>query len=116
MFLSYFGSDDPAAWGIRYVPVGMYGIVPRAGEPDGAYRPGAPVLFALSETNRAAVYFARKDVFAWLASRTPVARPGWSIALYDLTADADGRERLAALLEGAGRSGDAKAVRLHSTR
>lgn len=113
VFLSYFGSDDPAAWGIRYVPVGMYGITARPGEPDGAFK-GGPVLFALSETNRAAVYFSRKDVFAWLSERTPVARPGWSVALYDLTGDRDGRERLAALLEGAGRPGDAKAVRLHS--
>lgn len=113
--LSYFGSDDPAAYGLSYAPVGMIGNVERAGAPDGVLRPGAPVLFAVSQTNASAVYFERKDAFAWLESRAPVARPGWSIALYDLTADADGRARVAAMLEGAGRPGDAKVLRLHST-
>lgn len=110
VLLSYFGSADPAAYGIRYVPLGMYGNVKRTGNAE--LKPGAPVLLAVSATNKSGVYFIRKDAFAWLDSRIPIARPGWSIYLYDLTGDQVARERLAHQLDAAGRTGDAKTLRL----
>lgn len=109
--LSYFGSDDPAAAGLRYVPLAVVANVERPG--NAALEEGAPVLLAVSQTNRAAVYYREKSLFAWLAARVPVAAPGGSLFLYDLTGDAEGRSRLAALLTAAGRSGDARTVMLH---
>jgi hypothetical protein len=109
--LSYFGTGDPAAHGVRFVPVGMSGVIDRAGAdrlPE-----GGPFYLAVSATNRAGVYFREKDAFSWLDAREPVARPGGTIDLFDLTADREGRERLAAWLEGAGRPGDARVLRLH---
>lgn len=110
--LGYFGSDDPAARGLRYVPVATVASVERPG--NAALEKGAPLLFALSQTNRAGVYYRDKGLYAWLGSRAPVAAPGGSIFLYDLSADAEGRARLAGLLASSGRSGDAKTAMLHS--
>ncbi len=109
--LSYFGSDDPAAAGLRYVPLAVVANVTRPG--NAALEKGAPVLLAVSQTNLVAVYYREKSLFAWLATRIPVAAPGGSLFLYDLTSDAEGRTRLAALLTAAGRSGDARTVMLH---
>ncbi len=111
VILSYFGVDDPAAYGIRFLPLGMYGNIQRDG--GASLEKGGPVLFAVSETNRAAVYFEERGVFAWLSSRTPAARPGWSIALYDLTADREARELLAKYFDGTARPGEAKTLRVH---
>lgn len=109
--LAYFGTDDPAARGLRYVPLAVVSSVERPG--NAALEKGAPLLLAVSQTNRAGVYYRDKSLFAWLAGREPVAAPGGSIFLYDLSADAEGRARLAALLASSGRSGDAKTALLH---
>jgi hypothetical protein len=106
--MSYFGSGDPAEYGIRYVPLGFITNVDRAG--NASLTPGGPVLFAVSETNLVGTYFQDHGIFDWLRSRRPAAVPGGSIFLYDLTADAEGRARLAAMLAGAGRAADAAAV------
>ncbi len=109
--LSYFGSGDPAAYGIRYVPLLMVANVEREG--NAALAPDGPLYLAVSETNLVGTYFKDHALFAWLRSRAPVAVPGGSIFLYDLTTDADARARLAALLAGLGRPGDARAAGLH---
>jgi hypothetical protein len=110
--LSYFGAGDPAAYGIKYVPVGFVSNVERAG--NGELAPGGPVLLAVSQTNRAGVYFRNHALFDWLSSRTPAAVPGGSIYLYDLTGDDEGRAIVGALLAGAGRAGDARVALVHS--
>ena len=109
--LSYFGSDDPAARGLRYVPLAVVSNVERPG--NAALEKGARALLAVSQTNRAAVYYRDKALFAWLERRTPVAAPGGSIFLYDLTDDSEGRSRLAGLLAASGRPGDAKTLMIH---
>ncbi len=109
--LSYFGVADPAYYGIRYVPVGFVTNVDRPGWPPGlSPAPNSPVLLAVSQTNLEGVYFRDHDVFAWLRGRAPVFAAGDSLFLYDLTADADGRRRLAALLQEAGEASWAGAV------
>jgi dolichyl-phosphate-mannose-protein mannosyltransferase len=106
--LSYFGSGDPAAYGIRYVPLAFVSKVERDG--DAALAPGGSVLLAVSETNLVGTYYRDHAVFAWLHSRRPAAVPGGSIFLYDLTADGAARARLAAMLAALGRPGDARAL------
>lgn len=106
--LSYFGTADPAAEGIRYVALAMVGEVDRQG--NAALSPGDPVLVAVSETNLAGLHYPDRGMLAWLRDRPKTAHPGWAIALYDLTGDEEGRRRLAALLSAHGRPGDAKAV------
>ncbi|MFH2204244.1 MAG: hypothetical protein ABIJ96_14085 [Elusimicrobiota bacterium] len=112
IYLAYFGSADPAAYGIRYVPAGMCCNVTRGGD---AVDPAADgkVLFAVSATNLQAVYFADKSLFSWLQSRRPEKVLGHSIFLYDLTEDAEGRRLLARLVALAtGDSGRAKSLLL----
>jgi hypothetical protein len=106
--LCYFGSGDPDAYGIRYVPLAIVSNVERPG--NARLQPGEPVLFAISQTNRVGTYYRDPALFGWLTSRRPTALGGGSIALYDLTADADGRAHLAALLGGS-RPEDAAVVR-----
>lgn len=109
--LAYFGSGDPAAYGIHYVPLGLVANVERAG--NAALTKGAPVWLAVSETNLVGTYYRDPALFGWLRARAPAAVPGGTIWLYDLSADAEARARLAGLLAGAGRPGDAAAVALH---
>ncbi len=107
--LAYFGSGDPAAYGVRYVPLGVVANVERAG--NASLAAGAPAWLAVSETNLVGTYYRDPEMFGWLKSRTPAAVPGGSIWLYDLSGDAEGRSRLAALLAASGRPGDAAALR-----
>jgi hypothetical protein len=109
--LAYFGAGDPAAYGIRYVPLAVVSMIERTG--DAALAPGGPVLLAVSETNLVGTYYRDHALFAWLGSRRPAAVPGGSIFLYDLTADGEGRARLAAMLAAQGRAGDARALEAH---
>jgi len=112
VYLAYFGSADPAAYGIRYVPAGMCCNVARRGDPVDPAADGK-VLFAVSATNLQAVYFADKALFSWLKSRSPEKVLGHSIFLYDLTRDAEGRRLLARLVSLAtGDPGRAKSLLL----
>lgn len=110
--LSYFGAGDPAAYGIKYIPVGFISNVERPG--NAVLSPGGPILFAVSETNLVGTYFQNHALFDWLRAREPAAVPGGSIYLYDLTADAEARAIVAAMLGGAGRAGDARVALVHS--
>lgn len=99
VYLAYFGVGDPTYYGIRYVQALANWNVPRPGDAVDPAAGGGPVLFAVSATNLKGVYLQDHGILSWLESRVPVAAPGESILLYDLTADADGRARLARLLE-----------------
>ncbi len=101
VYLAYFGVGDPSYYGVRYVQALANWNVPRAGD---ALDPAAQgkVLFAVSATNLAGVYIGDHGFLAWLQARAPLAAAGHSIFLYDLTADADGRRRLAELLVRSG--------------
>jgi hypothetical protein len=109
--LSYFGSGDPEAYGIRYVPLLLVANVERPG--NAALAPGGAVLLAVSETNLVGTYYRDHALFDWLRARRPAAVAGGTIYLYDLTSDAEARTRLAALLAASGRPGDARALGLH---
>ncbi len=97
VFLSYFGTADPEFYGIRYIPVGFYSLVERPGNAEGS-PPGKATLLAVSATNLQGVYYQDPHVFDWLRERVPDSVVGYSIFLYDLNADPEGRRRLAELL------------------
>jgi hypothetical protein len=110
--LSYFGTGDPGAYGIKYIPVGFITNVERMG--NAVLAANSPLFFAISETNLVGTYFKDHALFDWLRSRTPAAVPGGSIFLYDLTADAEGRRRVADMLASTGRAGDSRALLVQS--
>ena len=79
--LSYFGSDTPDRYGIAYDWL-----------PSEVLRnpsPGVQTVtlhdwVAISATNLQGVYFEKKDVYAMLRTKQPVAKIGYSIFVYNL--------------------------------
>lgn len=92
IYLSYFGTAPPEAYGIVYqgVPPGFVAepaLLPRD-------------VLAVSLVNLHGIYARYPDGLAWLTTRTPRARIGYSLLVYDL--DADAHWQLARLYERTG--------------
>ena len=98
VLLAYFGVGDPSYYGIHYLPMGVVTNV------DSSRRRGDTPLdypwryVAVSETNLQGVYYVDKKAFSWLKDLKPIARPGWSIFLYDLKGRPEAQKKLAAML------------------
>jgi hypothetical protein len=91
LYLSYFGTADPAAYGIDYTPVAAgYAFDPRT------QMPGPPGVIAVSATHLRGLYVPESTQWFYraLRSRTPTAVLGGSIYLYDWSGT--GEKRLAA--------------------
>jgi hypothetical protein len=114
VYLSYFGTAEPAGWGITYQF--LPGWVENMQNPDLKVRvpPGARQILAISVVNLQGVYFEEKrDRFRWLRERTPLTTIGHSIYVYDLTKDAEAHQRLAEIYEeiGFGKMADLERVK-----
>ena len=82
--LSYFGTDSPARYGIRYRRLpSMILTDPDAGRPPPTPE-AQPEWVAISATNLQGVYFEDAGLFASFAGRRPVATIGYSIFVYHL--------------------------------
>jgi 4-amino-4-deoxy-L-arabinose transferase-like glycosyltransferase len=97
-YLSYFGSAPPAYYGIRYQYVP--GSWPLEWPPPRAVVPATlarkVLIISVSNLQGVHTHFTSLDLFAWLRTRRPIARIGYSILVYDLSGDA---EALGALAE-----------------
>jgi hypothetical protein len=94
IYLSYFGNAPPATYGIRYQYVLSFGGLrefPFAFFPEELERR----VLAISVLNLQGTWFREPDLYHWLLGRTPIAKIGYSIFVYDLTGDADAHVRLA---------------------
>ena len=101
--LCYFGVADPGYYGLRFAPLGAItnvGDRPATAAPEDFGR----ALLAVSATNLQGTYFVDHELFSWLKSVRPVAVPGRSIFLYDLTDEPAARQRLADLVQGTGQA------------
>ena len=96
IYLSYFGTDRPEAYGIRYQPLPTYG---RVGAPGGESIPAdAPRhVVVVSVNNLLGIYLNDAETFAWLRSRAPTAVLGGCLYVFDLTGDADAIRRVRAI-------------------
>lgn len=96
VYLSYFGTDRPEAYGIRYQPLPTYG---RVGEPGGETIPAdAPRhVLVVSANNLLGIYLNDPQTFAWLRGREPAAVLGGCLYVFDLTGDAEAIRRVRAL-------------------
>ena len=65
------------------------------------------LLLAVSATNLQSTYYPDKHTFDWLKSRKPEFTAGYSIFLYDLTADKEGAVKLAELFDRYGMNREA---------
>ena len=91
IYLSYFGTDRPEAYGIRYQPLPGYGRAspfPQTTVPADAARH----VVAVSTNHLLGLYLNEPDTFAFLRGR-PAVVLGGSIHVFDLTGDADAIRR-----------------------
>lgn len=99
--LSYFGPTPPSRYGIHYQPLPSYYDFPDDPVFRGSF--GGRELLAVSGFNLVGIDPSLRDSYAWLRDRRPVARPGWSIFVYDVTGDEAAHRELVRLYEEAGR-------------
>jgi hypothetical protein len=96
VYLSYFGTDRPEAYGISFDPLPTYG---RVGPPGGAAIPADSPrhVLVVSANNLLGIYLNDPDTFAWLRAREPTAVVAGCLYVFDLTGDADAIGRVRAL-------------------
>jgi len=82
--LSYFGSDSPDRYGIVYDWLPSF--VLRNHEPDTVLQLNLNQPLAISVTNLQGTHLEDKEQFKWLLQHEPVAKIGYSIFVYDLSA------------------------------
>ena len=96
IYLSYFGTAPPACYGIRYQYAPTLDLLDLQTSPRNARLPETGrQLLAISVVNLQGVLLEDNDLYHWLYARTPVAKIGYSIYIYDLTGDADAHVQLA---------------------
>jgi len=94
IYFSYFGSAPASYYGIRYQyvpwtwPLEWPPLVNKV--PTASTRK----IFAISVNHLQDVVLPHNPLFQWLRQRTPVAKIGYSIFLYDLSDDREGLARL----------------------
>ncbi|MCA9933843.1 MAG: glycosyltransferase family 39 protein [Anaerolineales bacterium] len=87
VWLSYFGEARPEYYGIEYT--GLDSFPPRLMNPQARpFFPAnpAPGIYAISATNLQGVHFTDHDQFAYFRNRDPIAKIGYSIFIYEVTA------------------------------
>lgn len=96
VYLSYFGTDRPGAYGIRFHPLPTYG---RVGESGGEDIPASAPrhVVVVSANNLLGIYLHDPDTFAFLRAREPIAVLARSLFVYDLTRDPAALARVRAL-------------------
>jgi hypothetical protein len=80
--LSYFGTADPAYYGISYTCLPSFGILSKDKCPIEPGFQGRAGVFALSATHLQGVYLNDPHTFDWLKEREPEAVIGYSIFVY----------------------------------
>jgi hypothetical protein len=98
LYLSYFGTADPRAYGVQYRPApsscAHLAKWRREPEPDAGRE-----LLAVSAMNLQGVFFADPKAYAWLADQKPIAVLGYSISVYDVTDDVTAHRALLSMYE-----------------
>lgn len=85
IYLSTFGTADPAYYGIEYIPLPSWPpLVPERERPPFYPLNPAPGLYAISASNLVGVELYQPDSFAFFREREPVARIGHSIFVYEV--------------------------------
>jgi hypothetical protein len=82
IYLSYFGTDSPARYGIQYDWLPSYDL--KNPHPQPTVEIKRKRYLAISVTNLQGVYMEPQTMFRWLDRYTPVAKIGHSIFVYYL--------------------------------
>lgn len=87
VYLAYFGTAVPEAYGIRYTPIPSF-LHFTAGAEINSYNPYTPPpgWYAISQTSlRLGLMLQNTDIYAYFQQLTPVAKAGYSINLYQVS-------------------------------
>ncbi len=103
IYLSYFGTAEPNAYGISYAAVAPI-TLPHFPDRDVDLRQEPRALLVVAATNLQAAYFVDKDIFGWLKDRRPEAVVAGSLLVFDVTHDAESHQRLARLFDAMGKT------------
>ena len=90
--LAYFGPTPPGRYGIRYQPLPSFD---RHSEDDvhrGDF--GKRELLVVSAYDLLGIDPSMRRSYAWLREREPIARPGYSFFVYDVTDDLEAQRKL----------------------
>lgn len=96
VYLSFFGTDRPETYGIRFQPLPGYGRIGPAGG-EAISRAAPRHVLAISVNNLHGIYLNDSEAFAFLQSRPPTARLSGGILIFDLTGDAEAIDRVLSL-------------------
>ncbi len=96
VYLSYFGTAPPKAYGIEFQEMPSFGAVEWPPRPIERLPRDAPrKVLAVSVTNLQGAYLGEPGPYAFFYhERTPVAKIGYSIWIYDLTGDDEAQRHL----------------------
>jgi 4-amino-4-deoxy-L-arabinose transferase-like glycosyltransferase len=98
IYCAFTGNSDPWYYGVRYQYAPGSGNMRSAKERPARMPLEAPrELFAINAMVLHSLHFSDHHLYDWLLDRQPVARPGWSWFVYDITKDADAHASIAAL-------------------
>lgn len=103
IYLSYFGTADPAIYGIHYQPLFPGNNVGRPDPPPVDLKEQRPLYLAISATNLQGMFYRPKAIFSWLRQRHPIQVIGHSLFIYDITHDASAHYEIGRMLQGAGK-------------
>ncbi|HET6279136.1 MAG TPA: glycosyltransferase family 39 protein, partial [Candidatus Polarisedimenticolia bacterium] len=98
LYLAFAGNSDPWYEGVRYQYVPGSGNLQNPKDrpflmPQGVDRE----LLAVSAMVRHSVHFTDPDLYGWLEGRSPIAMPGYSYLVYDITGDASAHANMAVI-------------------
>jgi 4-amino-4-deoxy-L-arabinose transferase-like glycosyltransferase len=94
IYLSYFGSASPSYYGIRYQHAPGSWLWEWPPRREKISRPERREILAISVYNLQDVASPDDPLYRWLWTRTPIAKIGYSIFIYDLTGRPDDLHRL----------------------
>jgi len=97
--LSYFGTASPRTYGITYQDFFSYNRSGRREEHLNSLAPRREV-FVISANLLQCLFVADKHYYDWLKRKRPIATPGHSLFVYDITDDGDTHLRLGLIYLG----------------
>jgi len=107
IYLSYFGTADPNAYGFRYASVAPL-TLPGFPDQDVDLSREPRALLVVSATNYQSTYYPDRALFRWLHSRRPAAILAGSLLVFDITGDADAFLEVARMFRWMGKEAAAR--------
>jgi 4-amino-4-deoxy-L-arabinose transferase-like glycosyltransferase len=98
IYCAFSGNTDPWFYGVRYQYVpGTGNLLASKKRPARMPERVPRELFAVSAMVVHSLHFSNPDLYDWLADRKPVAMPGYSFFVYDITGEAESHAYIAGL-------------------